>query len=173
MYPPVTSSILTAARRRASVCPGSCPETRRRCTTPVRRNGGCRIPVRSVWVWSTVRSERDCNGIFPKTTRPWHVENWTRRPASAVCRPAFSTAVESRAGCPGEHVKCKSLKNAFFHRARSFLFTNRTYVVRNVLPLDFFFGVFLLFQFEYVLVEVHLQILVGVVNAQLFKTIFL
>lgn len=36
-----------------------------------------------------------------------------------------------------------------------------------------FSGVLLLFQFEYVFVEVYLQVLVGVVNAQLFETVFL
>jgi len=39
--------------------------------------------------------------------------------------------------------------------------------------MDFLLGVLLLFQLEYVLVEVHLQILVGVVDAQLFETVFL
>lgn len=47
------------------------------------------------------------------------------------------------------------------------------YIVRDILPLDFFLGVLLLFQFEYVLVEVNLQILVGVIDAQLFETVFL
>lgn len=41
------------------------------------------------------------------------------------------------------------------------------------LPLDTFFCIFLLFQLENVLVKVELQVLVGVINAQLFEAIFL
>lgn len=43
----------------------------------------------------------------------------------------------------------------------------------NRLPFDFLLGVLLLFQFEHVLVEIELQILVGVVDAHLLKTVFL
>jgi hypothetical protein len=43
----------------------------------------------------------------------------------------------------------------------------------DVLPLNFLFGVFLLFQFENVLVEVKLQVFVGIVDAHLFKTVLL
>ncbi len=41
------------------------------------------------------------------------------------------------------------------------------------LPLDSLLGVFLLFQLENMLVEVELQVLVGVVDAQLLETVFL
>ena len=41
------------------------------------------------------------------------------------------------------------------------------------LPLDAFFGVLLLLKLENVFVEVELQILVGVIDAQLLKTVFL
>lgn len=41
------------------------------------------------------------------------------------------------------------------------------------LPLDSLLGVLLLFQLENMLVEVELQVLVGVVDAQLLETVFL
>lgn len=53
-----------------------------------------------------------------------------------------------------------------------FYFLN-SYRERDGLPLDSLFGVLLLLELENVLVEVELQILVGVVDAQLLKTVFL
>lgn len=94
------SSISRAARHQALACRDSCPETRRRCTTPVRRNGEHRIPDRLIWAWSTVRSARGYNGTFLKMIRRWHVENWTRRLEGAVYRRVFSTATELPADCP-------------------------------------------------------------------------
>lgn len=47
------------------------------------------------------------------------------------------------------------------------------YRERDGLPLDSLFGVLLLLELENVLVEVELQVLVGVVDAQLLKTVFL
>ena len=41
------------------------------------------------------------------------------------------------------------------------------------LPIDALFGVLLLLKLENVFVEVELQVLVGVVDAQLFETVFL
>ena len=41
------------------------------------------------------------------------------------------------------------------------------------LPLDAFFGVLLLLKLENVFIKVELQILVGVIDAQLFETVFL
>lgn len=121
--PPVANSISTAAQRRVSTCLGSCPEIRRRCTTRARRSVGCRIPVRSVSVWNTVRLTRGCNGTFPKTTRRWRGENWTRRPANAVCRPAFSTAVESRASCPKNTTSSYNISERInFFRENKFFF---------------------------------------------------
>lgn len=45
--------------------------------------------------------------------------------------------------------------------------------VADGLPLDPLFGVFLLLQLENVLVKVELQVLVGVIDAQLLKAVFL
>ena len=50
---------------------------------------------------------------------------------------------------------------------------NKTHVEGNILPLNLFFRVFLLFQLENMLVVVKLQILVRVINAELLETVFL
>jgi hypothetical protein len=52
-------------------------------------------------------------------------------------------------------------------------FIDGFYRVGDGLPLDFLLGVLLLLQLENVLVEVELQVFVGVVDAHLLKTVLL
>lgn len=50
---------------------------------------------------------------------------------------------------------------------------NISYGESDGLPLDALFGILLLFQLENMLIEVELQVLVGVVDTQLFETVLL
>lgn len=46
-----------------------------------------------------------------------------------------------------------------------------THSIINRRPIDFFLGVFLLLQLEYMLVKIELKILVGVIDAQLLEAV--
>lgn len=71
----------------------------------------------------------------------------------------------------GETKKFKNRRDQFQLNSRSQF--EKTYDKSDGLPFDALLGVLLLLQFENVLIKVELKVLVGVVDAQLFQTVFL